>query len=63
MNNLLDQSIELNLLETEIMAIDASKLEAYERAKPKSKIERENDFTPDWGTKFDSHKNQIIWFG
>jgi transposase len=63
MNDLLDQSIELNLLDTDTMAVDASKLEAYERAKPKSKIDKENDFTPDWGTKFDSHKNQITWFG
>jgi len=63
MNNLLDQCIDFDLLDTETMAIDASKLEAYERAKPKSKIDKENNFTPDWGTKFDSHKNQITWFG
>ncbi|WP_308812581.1 transposase [Halanaerobium saccharolyticum] len=63
MNNLLDQCIDFDLLDTETMAIDASKLEAYERAKPRSKIDKENSFTPDWGTKFDSHKNQITWYG
>jgi len=63
MNNLLDQSMNLELLNFETMAIDASKLESYERAKPRSKIDKKNDFTPDWGTKFDSHKNQITWYG
>ncbi|MFW6281107.1 MAG: transposase [Halanaerobium sp.] len=62
-NNLLDQYIELDLLNTEIIAIEASKLEAYKRAKPRSKIDKKNNSTPDWGTKFDSHKNQITWFG
>jgi len=63
MNNLLDQCIHYDLLDTETIAIDASKLEAYERAKPRSKIDKKNSFTPDWGTKFDSHKNQITWYG
>ena len=40
MNNLLEQSIELDLLDTETIAIDTSKLEAYERANPRSKIDK-----------------------
>jgi len=33
MNNLLDQITELKLLQTDTIAIDATKLNAYERAK------------------------------
>jgi len=41
-NNLLDQCIDFDLLNTETMAIKALKLEAYERARPRSKIVKKN---------------------
>jgi hypothetical protein len=59
-NNLLDQCIDFDLLNTETMAIKALKLEAYERARPRSKIVKKNNPTPDG---VDSRKNQITWFG
>jgi len=60
---LVDQAIEMEVIDTETLAIDATKLESYERAKPKSKVDKDNPNTPDWGSKFDSHHNQITWFG
>jgi len=60
---LVDQAIEMEVIDTETLAIDATKLESYERAKPKSKVDKNNSNTPDWGSKFDSHHNQITWFG
>ncbi len=45
-NNFLNQCINFGLLNTETMAIDVSKREVYERAKPRSKIDKENYFTP-----------------
>jgi len=53
----------MDIIDTETLAIDATKLESYERAKPKSKVDKDNPDTPDWGSKFDSHHNQINWFG
>jgi len=47
MNNLLDKSIELNLLYTKRMVMDASKLEVYEQANPKLNIDKGNFLTPD----------------
>jgi transposase len=44
------------------VAIDATKLESRERAKPKKTIEQDGT-QPDWGSKKDSHGNQITWFG
>ncbi len=60
---LVNQAIEMELIDTETLAIDATKLESYERAKSKKKVDKENPNTPDWGFKFDSHHNQITWFG
>lgn len=60
---LIDQAMELDLIDVETMAIDSTKLEGYERAKPKSKIDKNNPDTPDWGAKLDSHNNKITWFG
>jgi len=63
MNNLLDQITELKLLQTDTIAIDATKLNAYERAKWRSRIDKGICFYLDWGTKFDYHKNQIPLYG
>jgi len=60
---LLSEANELDLLDLETIAIDASKLKSYERAKPKSQIDKENLNTPDWGAKFDSFKNKTTWYG
>ncbi|MGM0446511.1 MAG: transposase [Bacillota bacterium] len=59
----LSEANELDLLDLESIAIDASKLKSYERAKPKSQIDKENLDTPDWGAKLDSFKNKTTWYG
>ncbi len=45
--------IDFDLLDTETMAIDVSKLEAYKRAKPRSKIDKKDNSTPDCDTKYE----------
>lgn len=58
-----NQANQLGLLNTEVIAIDATDLVSYERAKPKKKLDSNNPNTPDWGSKNDSHGNQKTWFG
>ena len=60
---MVDKAIKLDLVDTETVAIDATDLTSYERAKPKSKVDKNNSSTPDWGAKFDSHGNMKAWFG
>lgn len=52
----------MDLIDTETLAIDSTKLDSYERAKPRNKVDKKNHNTPDWGSKFDSHHNQITWY-
>jgi len=59
---LVEQLRELKVIDNEYAAIDASKLESKERAEPKKNIEQDGT-CPDWGSKKDSHGNQITWFG
>ena len=61
--DLIKKAYELDIIDPETIAIDASKLNCYERAKPKTKIDKDNPNTPDWGSKLDSHKNKMVWFG
>lgn len=58
-----NKAIELGIIDTKILAIDSTKLEAYERPIAKKKVDKNNTNTPDWGSKFDSHQNQITWYG
>jgi transposase len=58
-----NKTIELDIIDTKILAIDSTKLEAYERPIAKRKVDKNNTNTPDWGSKFDSHQNQITWYG
>lgn len=61
--NLIDKAINMEVIDTTNVAIDASALESYERAKPRKKVDKDNSNTPDWGSKQDSHHNQLTWFG
>lgn len=56
-------AIKEETIDLESLAIDASKLESYERAVSKNKVDKENPLTPDWGAKYDSHHNKITWYG
>lgn len=60
---LVDGAIDEDIIDTETPAIDATKLESYERAISKKKVDKENSLTPDWGAKYDSHHNKITWYG
>ena len=60
---LLNKAIEMNLIDTEIVSIDSSALESYERAKPRKQVDINNPNTPDWGSKNDSHGNKLKWYG
>jgi hypothetical protein len=52
----------LNIIDGEHIAIDASKLDSYDAAVPKSEIIHDGEH-PDWGSKRDTHGNQVRWFG
>ena len=45
------------------VAIDASKLTAYEHGVPKSRIPADDPSFPNWGGKLDTNGNFIKWFG
>ncbi|WP_347489156.1 transposase [Desulfoscipio sp. XC116] len=49
-------------IDSDCAALNATKLESRKRAKPKKTIEQDGS-QPDWGSKNDSHGNQITWFG
>lgn len=53
----------LGLIDGINVAIDASKLTAYEHAVPKSKIPSDDPNFPNWGGKLDTNGNFIKWFG
>ena len=62
-SKLLKIARELDIIDSENIAIDSSKLESYDSPKPNSKIDKSDPDRADWGAKYDSHKNRIRWFG
>ena len=52
----------LGIIDGEHIAIDASKLDSYDASVPKSETIHDGEH-PDWGSKRDTHGNQIRWFG
>lgn len=52
----------LGIIDGKEVAIDSTKLSAFEKAKPKSKI-ADDGVTPNWGKKKDTDGNDIKWFG
>jgi transposase len=53
---------EHEIIDGDHIAIDASKLDSYDAAVPKSKVIHDKAH-PDWGSKRDTNGNQIRWFG
>ncbi len=53
----------LGLIDGTNVAIDASKLNAYEHSVAKSKIPSDDPSFPNWGGKLDTNGNFIKWFG
>lgn len=57
------QARKLGIIDGTNVAIDASKLTAYEHSVPKSKIPENHPEFPNWGGKLDTNGNFIKWFG
>jgi|CZCB01.1.fsa_nt_gi transposase len=53
----------LGLIDGTHVSIDASKIDAFEHAIPKSRIPENNPEFPHWGAKQDTNGNMIKWFG
>lgn len=53
---------DLNIIDGDSIAIDSTKLDSYEAAKPKKSIV-DDGTNPNWGMKRDTNGNNIRWFG
>ncbi len=53
---------EMDIIDTSTLAIDSSKLDAYEKAVPKKHIHQDGT-KADWGAKSDTNGNLTKWFG
>lgn len=53
---------ELGFIDGTDVAIDSTKINAYEKAQPKSKLKNDG-VSANWGAKNDTNGNQIRWFG
>lgn len=62
-HRMLRHARKLGLIDGTTVAIDASKLTAYEHAVPKSRIPENDPRLPNWGGKLDTNGNFIKWFG
>lgn len=51
-----------NIIDGTDIAIDSTKLDSFEKAKPKSEITNDG-VSPNWGKKKDTDGNDIKWFG
>ncbi len=61
-SSLVKQAEQMGLLELNAVAIDSSKVEAYEKAVPQKKIAPDGK-SANWGIKSDTNGNPIKWFG
>ncbi len=61
-SSLVKQAEEMGLLDLSSVAIDASKVEAYEKSVPRKNIVQDGN-SADWGIKSDTNGNPIKWFG
>ncbi len=57
-----NKAMELGLIQKENVSIDATHVEAYEQAVPRSKCVKE-DNAPSWSVKINPEGNQIFWYG
>ena len=61
-SSLVKQAEGMGLLDLNSVAIDASKVEAYEKSVPRKNIIQDGN-AADWGIKSDTNGNPIKWFG
>ncbi|MGE5575120.1 MAG: transposase [Ignavibacteria bacterium] len=59
--DLVQQCREENIINGDIIAVDSTAIDAYERKQPKSQCKDTGNAS--WGAKFDSFGNKITWFG
>ncbi|MDW7661964.1 MAG: transposase [Bacillota bacterium] len=57
-----DRAMALGLIQKENVSIDATHVEAYERAVPWSKCKKE-DNSPSWSVKVNTEGNKFYWYG
>lgn len=61
-SSLVNQAEEMGLLDLTAVAIDSTKVDAYEKAVPNKKI-IQNGKSANWGIKSDTNGNPMKWFG
>ena len=61
-NSLVEKADETGLIDTSVVAIDSTKIEAYEKAVPKKNIDQDGK-KADWGIKTDNNGNPVKWYG
>jgi len=61
-SSLVKQAEEMGLLDLTAVAIDATKVDAYEKSVPRKNIVQDGK-SADWGIKSDTNGNPIKWFG
>ncbi len=61
-SSLVNQAEKMGLLDLTAVAIDSTKVEAYEKAVPNKKIIQDGK-SANWGIKSDTNGNPIKWFG
>jgi transposase len=59
---LVNRAIQLGIIDGTNVAIDSTKIDAYEKAKPKSQLKNDSE-SANWGAKNDTDDNKIRWFG
>jgi len=60
--SLVRQGLEKEIIQADVVAIDASQINAYEKARPKKQLTDEESAAT-WGAKRDTDGNKITWFG
>jgi hypothetical protein len=61
LEDLVIKAKKLGIIGGEHIAIDTSKLDSYDASVPKSRVIQDREH-PDWGSKRDTHGNQVRWF-
>jgi len=61
-DTIVQKAIAAGVMDGSHIAIDASKIDAYEKIIPRKKVIKDGEHA-DWGSKQDTNGNQITWFG
>jgi transposase len=61
-NEMVQKAFDQGIMDAKHVAIDASKIDAYEKTIPRKKVIQDGEHA-DWGSKLDTNGNQITWFG